>query len=112
MSTPRATGEPGHCRPFVGGYGAIKLAMKHPQVFGAVYALSACCLGWDNGWSATSPAWQKALAMRSMDDFTAVAKLVAAGNPRDPQWLSEFLSIADIAIATAFSPNPERPPFY
>jgi S-formylglutathione hydrolase len=32
-----------------GGYGAIKLAMKHPQVFGAVYALSACCLGWDKG---------------------------------------------------------------
>jgi S-formylglutathione hydrolase FrmB len=86
--------------------------MKHPQVFGAVYALSACCLEWDKGWSATSPAWEKTLAMRSMDDFTAMAKLVATGNPRDPQWLSEFLSIADIAVAAAFSPNPERPPFY
>jgi S-formylglutathione hydrolase len=106
---PASRGIAGHSS---GGYGAIKLAMKHPQVFGAVYALSACCLGWDKGWSATSPAWEKALAMRTMDDFTAMAKLVAAGNPRDPQWLSEFLSIADIAVAAAFSPNPARPPFY
>jgi poly(3-hydroxybutyrate) depolymerase len=80
---PASRGIAGHSS---GGYGAIKLAMKHPQVFGAVYALSACCLGWDKGWSATSPAWEKALAMRSMDDFTAMAKLVAAGNPRDRRY--------------------------
>ena len=28
----------------MGGYGAIKLAMKTPDVFGAIYGTSSCCL--------------------------------------------------------------------
>lgn len=28
----------------MGGYGAIKLAMKHPDIYGAVYGTSPCCL--------------------------------------------------------------------
>ena len=28
----------------MGGYGALYLAFRHPDVFGSVYALSPCCL--------------------------------------------------------------------
>ena len=29
----------------MGGYAAIMMGMKHPELFGAVYAMSPCCLG-------------------------------------------------------------------
>src|SRR3954471_11595854 len=28
----------------MGGYGALKIGMKHPEVFGALYLMSSCCL--------------------------------------------------------------------
>ena len=37
----RSRGIVGHS---MGGYGALMLAMKYPDVFGAVYAMSPCCL--------------------------------------------------------------------
>ena len=42
IAKPQSRGIAGHS---MGGYGAVTLAMKHPDVFSAVYALSPCCLG-------------------------------------------------------------------
>jgi S-formylglutathione hydrolase len=106
---PSRRGIAGHS---MGGYGAVKLAMKHPEIFGAVYALSACCLEWDNGWSASSPSWAKAMAMKSMNDYAVARKMVKEGDRKDPQWFINFLSLGDLAIAAAFSPNPNQPPFF
>jgi S-formylglutathione hydrolase FrmB len=39
----------------MGGYGAIKTGMKHPETYGAVYGLSACCLGWGSDLASGNP---------------------------------------------------------
>jgi S-formylglutathione hydrolase len=95
-----------------GGYGAIKLAMKHPDVFGAVYALSACCLEWDDGWSVTSSVWDKTLGFKNMNDFQSAQKLVEEGDPKDPSWLANFMSLGPVALSAAWSPDPAKPPFF
>jgi len=84
-----ARGLAGHS---MGGYGAIRLAMKRPDVFSSVYALSACCLAlFDNDAGSTA-----AEAITSADQIAG----------------AEFLVKAALAHSAAFSPNPDRPPFY
>jgi len=85
----------------MGGYGAITLAMKHPDVFGAVYALSPCCLGIEGDFASDNPAWLKTLQLRSKEELDA-----------PPKSLAEFYRTAFVALAAAFSPNPSRPPFF
>ena len=41
IANRRSRGLGGHS---MGGYGTLRLAMKRPDVFGAIYALSSCCL--------------------------------------------------------------------
>jgi S-formylglutathione hydrolase FrmB len=98
----------------MGGYGAIKLAMKHPEVFGAVYGLSACCMEWNGEMSAENPAWDKAVGFQSLDDVAAARKLIVDsgydfGNPEVPR---AFLSWVFVALSAAWSPDPGHPPFY
>jgi S-formylglutathione hydrolase FrmB len=85
----------------MGGYGAIMLAMKHPDVFGALYALSPCCVGMEGDLSADNRAWAAAGRIQSRDQL----------QPR-PQSLDDFYSTAMVAMAAAFSPNPTKPPMY
>lgn len=78
----------------MGGYGALRLAMKYPDVFSSVYAMSPCCL------AAPSPTggaeMAKAEAMRSVEE---VAK-------------ADFRTKATWALAAAWSPNPKNPPLF
>lgn len=80
----------------MGGNGALRLAMKHPETYGAVYGMSACCMIWADDFSLSNPAWNRTLAMQKLDDFRP----------------SPFLSRAFMALAAAWSPNPERGPFF
>ena len=41
IPAPESRGIAGHS---MGGYGAIKIAMKHPDIFSAVYGTCSCCL--------------------------------------------------------------------
>ena len=85
----------------MGGYGAITLAMKHPDVFGAVYALSPCCLGMEGDFGSENPAWLSTL------------RLSSKGQLKDkPSSFEEFFQIAFVAVSAAFSPNPQRAPFF
>jgi S-formylglutathione hydrolase FrmB len=43
LARPEARGIAGHS---MGGYAAVKLAMKHPDVYAAAYAFSPACLAW------------------------------------------------------------------
>jgi enterochelin esterase-like enzyme len=43
----------------MGGYGAIRLGMKHPEVFSVVYALNPAVLGWAKDLSTGNPAFAK-----------------------------------------------------
>jgi len=85
----------------MGGYGALTIAMKHPDVFGAVYALSPCCLGMEGDFTSENPAWQKTLQLTSRDQIS--------GRPKS---FEEFYENAFVAASAAFSPNPARGPFF
>src|SRR5262249_10127863 len=80
----------------MGGYGALKLALKHPDVFRVAYAMSPPCLAWGGDLNADNPAWAKTLALKHPDEIPKAG----------------FYSLAFTALAISFSPNPKRPPFY
>ena len=98
IAKPESRGIAGHS---MGGYGAVSLAMKHPDVFSAVYALSPCCLGMEGDFTSDNPAWLKTIRLTSKDQL----------KPK-PESLDDFYPIALMALSAAFSPNPEHPPFY
>ena len=85
----------------MGGYGAFMLAMKHPDVFSATYALSPCCLGLDGDISGDNPVWAKAGKITTRDLFA-----------RPPSSFDYFFSVAMVALSAAFSPNKHRAPMY
>lgn len=85
----------------MGGYGAIMLAMKHPDVFSAVYALSPCCMALEGDLGQDNPAWGRALQLKSVDELKA-----------EPTSMAEFYSTAFVALAAALSPNPSKAPLY
>jgi S-formylglutathione hydrolase FrmB len=80
----------------MGGNASLRLAMKHPHVFGAVYGLSACCMVWTDDFSLANPVWHQTLGIASAGDFRS----------------TPFLGRAFLALASVWSPNPTRPPFY
>jgi len=53
---------------FIGGYGAIRLGMRHPAVFGSVYAMHPVGTGTGVGVSMTIPKWDILTKAKSMDD--------------------------------------------
>ena len=78
----------------MGGYGAARIGMKHPDVFGSLYIMSPCCL------SARAP-------LKPEDE----AALAAVKSPADSEKLP-FGQRAALASAAAWSPNPHNPPLY
>jgi len=80
----------------MGGYGASRIGMKHPDVFGVLYIMSPCCM---------SP---RAMAPANPENEKA---LEAVKTPEDSAKLSFFLR-AQLATAAAWSPDPKNPPLY
>jgi enterochelin esterase-like enzyme len=80
----------------MGGYGAARIGMKHADVFGSLYIMSACCLA-PMGGGPMNPELAKTLeAVKSPAD--------SAGLP--------FGARAQLASAAAWAPNPKNPPLY
>jgi S-formylglutathione hydrolase FrmB len=80
----------------MGGYGASRIGMKHPDVFGSLYIMSPCCM---------SP---RAMAPSNPEDEKV---LEAVKTPEDSAKLP-FLLRAQLATAAAWSPDPKNPPLY
>jgi S-formylglutathione hydrolase FrmB len=89
----RSRGLVGHS---MGGYGATRIGMKHPDVFGSLYIMSPCCLSARGGGRA-NPEMEKALA--------------AVRTPEESAKLPFGLR-AQLASAAAWSPDPKNPPLY
>jgi S-formylglutathione hydrolase FrmB len=98
----------------MGGYGAIRIGMKRPDVFSSLYLLSSCCLMND-------PA---AFARRAPPPTPAAppsGEAAAGSNARPPTTNGEsagnaparrgFANVVN-AEAAAWSPNPSNPPNY
>jgi len=79
----------------MGGYGAIFLAARHPDVYSAVYGLSACCLSMEGDVTAGNPEWVPTL------ELTERKELVGVG----------MYPNAFVSVAAAMSPNPGNEPF-
>jgi S-formylglutathione hydrolase FrmB len=81
----------------MGGYGATRIGMKHADVFGALYIMSPCCL---SARDATVPF--------NGPGYEALATVKTAA---DTEKLPFGLR-AQLAVGSAWSPNPNNPPLY
>ncbi len=84
----------------MGGYGATRIGMKHPDVFGVLYIMSPCCLAPHPLGSPNSP------QEKAFEQTIAGLK-----SPADSAKLG-FFPRAMLASAAAWSPDPHKPPLY
>jgi S-formylglutathione hydrolase FrmB len=80
----------------MGGYGALRIGMRRPDVFSAIYALSPCCL---------TPAF-------AVPQDAASAARMEAVKTLDDLAKADLGTRAAFASAAAWSPNPKNPPFF
>jgi Enterochelin esterase and related enzymes len=90
----------------MGGYGAARIGMKHPDVFGALYIMSPCCLSPMAGGGPGSSEQIKERALASEK------KVNGAKSPADLAALSPGFGSAPYATAAAWAPDPKNPPLY
>ena len=93
IPTREARGLGGHS---MGGYGTLRIAMKRPDVFSAIYALSSCCLNEGNVRPGRSNEPSAAELVKSIDEVRG-RRGGAAGT---------------LARAASWAPNPTNPPLY
>jgi len=89
LAKPDSRGLAGHS---MGGYGTLRIAMKYPGIFSSFYALSACCLSARQ----VNPEQDKKVEAMSMEE----------------RLKADFGTRAALASASAWSPNPQNPPYY
>ena len=96
LAKKESRGVTGHS---MGGFGAIRLGMHHPEVFSAVYAISPCCLDMaeDIGWG--NPSWFEALQFTKIEDADQALQQ------------GHFYPVAIIAFAQVITPNAAKPLF-
>jgi S-formylglutathione hydrolase FrmB len=91
LRTAASRGLAGHS---MGGYGALRIAMKHPEIFSALYLMSPGPLG---GWLPGTPEEMAQVeAVKTVDDFRALNSSLRGR----------------VAAAAAWAPNPNNPPLY
>jgi len=95
IPAPSSRGLVGHS---MGGYGASRIGMRHPDVFGSLYIMSPCCLS-PRG---AGPAQPNAANDKALE---------AVKTPADSASLPFGLR-AQLASAAAWSPNPKKPPLF
>lgn len=90
LAVPQSRGLSGHS---MGGYGTLRIGMKQPGVFGALYAMSSCCL------------WNQA---PNADTVAAQEARMANGEVKGARGFAN----APLAQAAAWAPNPQNPPYF
>lgn len=61
----------------MGGFGALAIGFRHPDVFGLVYAISPCCLGFVGRLAPSNPAWALLSSVKRWQDTPAEARLLS-----------------------------------
>lgn len=90
IAAAKSRGLAGHS---MGGYGAARIGMKHPEVFSTIYLLSPCCM---------SPSQSSDRTAKLMEGIHTDADIAKA----------DFPTKAMMASAAAWSANPKNPPFF
>lgn len=78
----------------MGGYGTTRIGMKYPDVFGALYIMSPCCL-----------------SVRGAPP-AEIGKKLEAITTKEEAAKADWMSRATLASAAAWSPDPKNPPLY
>ncbi len=90
--TRKSRGIAGHS---MGGFGALRIAMRHPDKFSAVYAMSPCCLASMDAPERTA-GWKAAVGLTRREDYQAAG----------------FTAHLLYGLAAAYSPNIGKPPLF
>jgi enterochelin esterase-like enzyme len=77
----------------MGGYGTLRIGMKHPEVFSSLYAMSACC-------------------MLDTAEITPAMTQMEAIKTREEALKLSFNQKSPLARAAAWSSNPGNPPLF
>ena len=80
---------------FIGGYGAIRFGMRHPDIFGSVYAMHPVGTGTGVSLSAALPNWDILVSAKSMDDVK-----------------KDFRTQIFTTMFQAHLPDPGKPPLF
>src|SRR5688572_27114069 len=95
LATRMSRGLAGHS---MGGYGALRIGMKRPDVFSSLYAMSSCCLTANRDPRPEGMAPAEAIKTREQAEEAARAP--------------GFGPSVNLASAAAWSPNPKNPPLF
>lgn len=95
LAQPSSRGIAGHS---MGGYGAIKLGMKHPDVYSVVYGMNPAVLDWGRDLTIENPAFRFLLT----NNVASPEDAIKGG----------LYALGAIVVGQAFSPNPDRPPLF
>lgn len=80
----------------MGGYGAMRIGMKNPDIFSSLYLLNPCCLDSPPVIQSMPSSFLQADSIKSIEGFQE----------------ADFGTKVLFAAAAAWSPNPTNPPFY
>jgi hypothetical protein len=105
LPQPESRGITGHS---MGGFGALNIAMHHPEVFAAVYSMSPGLFD-ENGLAESFMFAQERLIQDFVDYETELASLPLVDAQRRMFAAPEQFSLA---YGYAFAPNPDRRPPY
>lgn len=95
IARPASRGLAGHS---MGGYGALRIGIRHSDIFSSVYALSPCCIMFDKDFHPGS-------------DPRGAAALAGIHSKAEAE-KSGFNGLIVLAMAAAWSPDPKNPPLY
>ncbi len=82
----------------MGGYGALRIGMKRPDVFSVLYLMSSCCLN--------------ATLNPRVEQMTTAATVTTREQAEEESKKPGFGISVTLAEAAAWSPNPKNPPLY
>lgn len=90
----------------MGGYGALRIGMKRSDVYSALWAMAPCCLTQGSP-SASKDGKPSVLeGVKTVEQMNAIIELARKDRRADGGVLVGY------ATAAAWSPNPDKPPFY
>jgi enterochelin esterase-like enzyme len=103
LPTRESRGLVGHS---MGGYGASRIGMRHPDVFGSLYIMSPCCL---SPMAGGGPGSADDMRQRAIESEKRAA---TAKSPAELASSSKGFENAPYATAAAWAPDPKKPPLY
>ena len=92
LPTKESRGITGHS---MGGYGALNIAMKYPEVFSTVYAISPGALAIVREYGPNSETFRELSSISTYDELEKT-----------------YFGKVMVAFGRSWSPNPNKPPFY